>query len=537
MELDASALIDKETQQQIAVTNAKSQLDTALENLEIQKQQNASDISAAELKLTLAQLDLENYEKPNGDFEQQRRELESQLTLAKDKLAQARELEEYYERLVKKGFKTQNELNAMRISRRAEEINVEVVQNKLKLLQEATYKRTITELRANAEEYARDLQRAQAKAKAALAQKEAELEAKRLAYQIELNRLKRLQEQIQACKIYAPQDGQVIYANQRDGRSDQVLIEEGAVVRERQPIVMLPDLTAMKVNARVHESRISMIREGLPVRVKVDAYPDEIYSGVVDSVASVPSSTGSSFMRDIKEYEATVRILDEEEKVSKLRPGLTAQMEVLVESREDVLQTPIQSVVSIAGKQFVFVVEGPKVTHREVHVGKSNERFVEVLEGLVEGDQVVMNPRSQFEREIKELEAQLIRQQQQEQAQALVPSPSMPLSASGREKEKTTTESPATSSPTLAPPRDARQPPPGSEERPRTFDPQAFFQRFDADGDGKIPLAELPERMRERFAMIDKDADGFVTLEELQLTRPSVAGGSPPRTPADVRSE
>uniref|UniRef100_A0A7C4QT57 HlyD family efflux transporter periplasmic adaptor subunit n=1 Tax=Schlesneria paludicola TaxID=360056 RepID=A0A7C4QT57_9PLAN len=535
VELDSSALQDKLTQQQIAVTNAKSQLDTAMENVEIQKQQNASDIAAAELKLKLAQLDLENYEKADGDFAQQKRELEAQLTLARDKLAQAKEQEEYFERLVKKGFKTQNELNAVRITKRTEEINVEVALNKLKLLEEATYVRTITELKANAEEYARDLQRWQAKAKAALSQKEAELEGKRLAYQIELDRLERLQAQIAACKIYAPQDGQVIYANQRDGRSsDQVLIEEGATVRERQPIVTLPDLTAMKVNARVHESRISLMRKGLPVTVKVDAFPDETFRGEVDAVASVPSSTGSSFMRDIKEYEATIRILDENEKVSKLRPGLTAQLEVLVESRDDVLQAPIQAVLNIVGQQIAFVVNGKTVERRDVTVGQTNDRFVEILSGLAEGDLVVMNPRSHFEREIKEYEAELIKRQADKPQTP--PGMMPPVEPAGSDRPAARPDRP--NGPPSGPSESAPGPggpvpggpAPGSEGRPRGpgGDPVAFFERMDKDGNGKLSGDELPEFLRARAAEMDTDGDGAVTLEEFKTARARFSGGGRP---------
>src|SRR5581483_9322832 len=148
-------------------------------------------------------------------------------------------------------------------------------------------------------EFEKEIARVKLKGEAALAQKMADVKAARKQFEVEQDKLELLRKQIAACKIYAPQDGQVIYANQKDGRSsDQVLIEEGATVRERQQIVTLPDLSEMKVNARVHESRISLMRVGLPVTVKVDAFPDETFRGRVDNVASVPSSTGSSYMRD-----------------------------------------------------------------------------------------------------------------------------------------------------------------------------------------------------------------------------------------------
>jgi HlyD family secretion protein len=175
VELDSSALVDKEVQQQIAVTTAESQLETAKGNVAIQVQQNASDIAAAELKLKLAQLDLDNYTKDDGDFEQLQTELQSQVSLCKDKLKQSTEQADYIERLVKKGFKTQTELASSRITQQSDTINLELAENKLKLLQQVTKVRTLTELEANAKEFDRELERVKLKSKNALEQKEAEL--------------------------------------------------------------------------------------------------------------------------------------------------------------------------------------------------------------------------------------------------------------------------------------------------------------------------------------------------------------------------
>jgi HlyD family secretion protein len=536
-ELDSSALVDKETQQQIAVTTAKALLDTAQENVEIQNQQNASDIAAAELALTLAELDLKKFTLEGGDYDQQRRALLSQVTLMKDKLQQSEELEAYTERLVKKGFKTQNELVSIRITKQSDTINLKLAEDQLYLLEKFTKERTLKELEANAVEFGREVERVKLKAKSALNQKESERDSRLLAHKIEIDRLERLQAQIKACKIYAPQDGQVIYVNQRDGRSsDQVLIEEGATVRERQQIVTLPDLSEMKVNARVHESRISLMRTGLPVTVKVDAFPDETFRGQVSSVASVPSSTGSSYMRDIKEYEAVIRLMDDESKVSKLRPGLTAQLEVLVESRDDVLQAPIQSVLNVVGKPVAFAVVDGRVQRRDVQVGQTNERVIEILSGLNEGDRVVMNPRTHFEKEIKELEAELIKKnaEQPQLVPEVLPNP-----------VETPPGVPGDIRPTGAnPPGGERLGPtggsPGSGGGGRPFDPVARFQQQDANGDGKLTPDEWSERMKDRAPGMDTDGDGAVSLEEYKTAMANftpgggAGGGQRPRNPPPV---
>lgn len=257
-ELDSSTLKDKEVQQTISFTSAQSLYDQAKENVEIQKTQNDSDIAAAKLKLELAVLDKDKY--LQGDYEQQRKEMEGAVELAREDLTRSKEDFDYNERLTRKGYKTQNDLEASRIAVRKAELAVSVAEEKLRVLSEFTYKRQIKELDANAKEFARELERTERKALATLAQTESELAARDLTLKVETSKLDRLRQQIEYCIIRAPQDGQVIYANKTDGRSDSIQIEEGAMVRERQAIINLPDLDKMKVNARIHESRISLIR-------------------------------------------------------------------------------------------------------------------------------------------------------------------------------------------------------------------------------------------------------------------------------------
>ncbi len=524
VELDSSALVDKERQQDIAVTQAASAKQSAEKDVEIQQTQNDSDKAAAELKLKLAEIDLKKFKL--GDSEQQKNELQAAVSLGGQKTAQAKESLDFTKRLVKKGYKTQNDLEQARITFETENTNLEVAKDKLRVLKDYTLDRTVTELEANATEFGRELKRVELKGQAALSQKKTDLLARERTFEVEKDKHERLLAQIAVCKIYAPQDGQVIYANSRDGRSSEtILIETGATVRERQPLVTLPDLNEMKVNARIHESRISMIRPGMTVKVKVDAFVDEDFHGVIDAVASVPSSTGNSFMRDIKEYEAIVKLIDSREKVNRLRPGLTANLEVLVDSREDVLQAPMQAVLTIVGKQFAFVIQGDKAERVEVEIGQTSDRMIEIKTGLKEGDQVVLNPRSHFEKELKELEAELIKKQATEKPESPAVKPEIVAPAA-----------PGAGRPPGAPqggrPEGSGNPPPnGSEGRPPgggTFNPMAMFERMDANGDGKLAKDEWSERFKERAATLDKDADGVVTLDEFKAGMANVGGAGRP---------
>ena len=551
-ELDASALNDKETQQEIAVVKARAMLEQATEDLAIQKTQNDSDMAAAQLKLDLAKLDLEKFQK--GDLIQQLEDLQAAVKLADETLSRTRESCNYIRQMTQKGYKNQNDLESEELVLQRNELDKRSAETKLRAFENYTQRRTLKELEANAQEFAREIERIDRKGKAALAQKEAELESCKLTLEVETKKHDRMKEQIKACKIFASQDGQVVYANTRDGRqSDQVLIEVGSSVRERQAIINLPDLDNMKVNARIHESRISLVRQGLAVIVKVDAYPGELFHGEIDSVASVPSSTGG-FSRDFKEYEAVVKIVDSSEKVNKLRPGLTASVEVMVEHRDRVLQIPVQSVIAIGGRPFVFTVSEGAVSRKEITAGQSNDKMIEVISGLEEGSQVVMNPRTQFKKEIDELEGQVAKEQaakqEQESKDASKAKPATPAGTPGdgaRPSAGTSPNGPATAG---GPPGGAPKGPGGPGAggpgaggpgaggpggRPN-FDPVERFKAADKNGDGKITKDEADERMASRFESFDTDGDGGVTQEEMNAAMArfrATGGGAGPRPPAN----
>ena len=529
-ELDASSLVDKETAQEIAVEKANALLGQANEDLAIQETQNESDLATAELRIKLAELDLKKF--VEGEFPQQMSDIKAEVFTAEASLSRFTESCNFIRRLVQKGYKNQNDLEAEEQNLKDAEFKVTSAKTKEKVLDSFTKERTLAELQANVTESKLEIERIRRKGNGQIIQFTAEQKARKLTYELEAKKFERLKAQIEACKIKATQDGQVVYANTRDGRSsDQVLIEVGGTVRERQPIINLPDLDSMKVNARIHESRISMVRTGLPAKIKVDAYADEIFYGEVDAVASVPSST-SSFSRDIKEYEAVIKILDDPEKVNKLRPGLTATIEVLVERRDNVLQIPVQAVVTVGTRQFTFVVSGGSVGRKTITVGQTNERVIEVLTGLDEGDQVVMNPRSHFKKEIDELEAEQASQQSKaseenqskavERLQSKGPSAgTVPVSA-GTPGGKPKAEASGGEGRSKRSPSDGGPP-------PNNGDPVAFFKKLDVNGDGKLTKEEMPEFLTAGFEAIDKDSSGDVSMDEW-MARPRRGGG--PRPPA-----
>jgi HlyD family secretion protein len=513
VELDSSRLRDLGIQQKIVVEQAAALMDQAEKNVAIQETQNESDIAAAKLKLELAELDLEKYKE--GDYEQEQKTIAGEIKLAQEDRTRAAEQLQFTERLIKKGYATQSQLEADKLAVTKAEITLAVALEKERLLTTYTKKRMLAELNANALEFARELERVKLKAQAALAQYKADFSARKLTYSVEKEKLDKYQAQIELCTITAPRDGMVVYANSRSSSrgSNEPLIYEGAKVKERQAIINLPDITQMQVSARIHESKIDQVTEGLPASVRVDARPGETFRGKVDMVSLVPVS-GNWPNFNLKEYVTTIKITEDASKTMSLKPGLTAEVEIQVAHLPEALQVPIQSVVERGSRYFSWVFDGTKVNRHELKVGKSNETVMEIRDGLQEGQRVILNPRTILPKEIAQLE---------EEIPALSPTaPAVPGPM-----------------PEAAPEGGAKRP--GSEGGKkagaspggggRAFDPLAMFQQADKDGDGKLSAEEIgamSERARGWISSADKNGDKFVDLEEFQQARPArPAGGAP----------
>ena len=523
-ELDSSSLVDKERQQQISVTQARANLDKAEKELEIQKSTNASAMSAARLAEKLAELDRKKYSADDGEYQQEFDRISGEIKKAEQTLESAREGYEYTRTLAQRGYSNQTDLESKRIAVSQANIELKNKKDELNVLVRYTRERRESELEQLAEDTKEDTKRVKLEGLALIAKVSADLDTARLTYQVEESELTRLQRQIKACILVAPQNGEVVYASQQSSRGSQpVVIEEGANVRERQRIVKLPDLTSMKADARIHESKISRIEPGLSVEIEVDALPNVLYHGVLESVSSVPVP-GSWPNTDLKEYESVIRITDEVKKVRELRPGMNAELRIIVQERdEDVLQSPVQSIINVMGTTFAYVLTPDGPEKRDVKIGDSNDEFMEILGGLLESDRVIMNPRTHFADEIGEIEAKLLRDAEENGTNAGKGRPGKGGAGKGASWKGSSKAGSKTGgkgkSGNWSGSKGKGRPDPspkaaggGGQQRSNQLDPAAILKRTDKNGDGKI-TADEDER---GFIMrSDADGDGSVTLEEL----------------------
>jgi RND family efflux transporter MFP subunit len=229
------------------------------------------------------------------------------------------------------------------------------------------------------------------KLRADVENKQAQESAKRAAWQRARGKNTKLQAQIENCLIFAGVGGVLVYANDPSRLDVQPVIEVGVTVRERQPLFNIVDTTGpVEVKAHVHEPVINGVERGFKARIKVDAFPGELLTGTVSEVAPLPDPV-CFFIGFVKTYTTRIQI---DQGPAGVRPGMTAEVEILVNDLENVLSVPVEAVVYYDDKQQVAVqMPDGGFEWCEVTLGQSNERFIEVTQGISDGDVVAIKPK------------------------------------------------------------------------------------------------------------------------------------------------
>ena len=151
--------------------------------------------------------------------------------------------------------------------------------------------------------------------------------------------------------------------------------------------MQLPDTTEMMAVVRVHEAKTSKLKIGQPAVVEIEGIPDKRFTGTVTKIAAIADSQNRWLNPDLKEYETEVT-LDPTD--AALKPGVTAHVELLVDMVEGSLAVPVQSVYSKGGRRYVFRRNGRGVEHVEVQTGAISTDWVQVIDGVSEGDEVLL---------------------------------------------------------------------------------------------------------------------------------------------------
>jgi HlyD family secretion protein len=183
--------------------------------------------------------------------------------------------------------------------------------------------------------------------------------------------------------IRAPSSGIAIhYEAYREGSKRKP--REGDRVIQNQPLLYLPDISAMIVKTQVREIDLHKLVKNQECKVQVDAYPDSMLEGQVAFIGAL-ASENFRLGRGEKYFELTIALKDKDER---LRPGMTARVSILSDSINEQLTIPVQAVFEEAGTKLCYKYLEKRFKKVGITIGRQNEDLVVVLSGLSAGDQV-----------------------------------------------------------------------------------------------------------------------------------------------------
>jgi HlyD family secretion protein len=186
-------------------------------------------------------------------------------------------------------------------------------------------------------------------------------------------------------------------------------------------MMTIADLSKMEVRVDVNENDIVRLSLGDTTLIDVDAYSaiGKKFKGIVTSIANTANTKAS--LDAVTEFKVKIRILNEsyEDLVKAgnkypFRPGMTASVDIMTNSKNDALSVPLSAVTtrqtaedSLSGatvkpKELVFVSENGEAKIRYVKTGISDYENIEILEGLKEGDEVISGPYFVVSKQLKE---------------------------------------------------------------------------------------------------------------------------------------
>ncbi|CAA6694451.1 Unannotated [Lentimonas sp. CC19] len=201
-------------------------------------------------------------------------------------------------------------------------------------------------------------------------------------------RLAELKDDYSKLVLRAPVAGIVeIGKGDERGREPKVLAI-GVKVSPREVVARIPDLSQFLVNCSIPEIYRSRIQVGLDVIIKNSALPDLVMEGKVAQIASMSERLNRWDSRSPRIYKTRISTNTTD---PRLMPGMTVEVEIFVDSVRDVLFVPVEALYNQEGETYCQVQGTFDVEERLVETGRVSTSFVEVLNGVDEGDVVLLH--------------------------------------------------------------------------------------------------------------------------------------------------
>ena len=337
VELDTTTLEQRVREAQLKYENQVAQVVKAKAELDLLKEQNKTDIEQQQ-----AQLDFDKTE-----LQRAVQQLAKKKRLAADKLIPATE---------------------------AEDAELDVASKQL-AVDKGTKQLDLKKKEAESKEAQQNGDKANV-----------EFQAKMM--QEDLTRAKR---QLGQAILKAPAAGLIVVGKTWMGGEGLQKFKVGDMVYPRFRLIDLPDLTNMLVVSQVGESDAPKVQLGMPVVIRLDALPGKIYHGEVadiSSLATEPSRWEENTTPGRKNFEIQIKF--KETDPARLKPGMTADAEFIVDRIPNAIFVPIEAVIEKENRTVVYVKRSNRFEPVTVKTDKESDNFIIIKRGLAKGEVIAL---------------------------------------------------------------------------------------------------------------------------------------------------
>ena len=302
-----------------------------------------------------------------GEYKTRLQKLERQLKVARTNLETAETHLANSRSMFNRGFVTLLEVESNEFTVTRAKLELEVIETDLRVLDKYTRNMRLETIRGQ------------------LAAAKSKKEADQSGLAMDEGRRDRAIRELEYCVIKAAKAGLVIYPSSAAWK-DTPDVTVGAGVRRDQTLLLMPDLSKMQVKVGIHESMIARVHVGMEAKVTL---ANSVLDGKVSSVASVARPAGW-WTGNVVKYDVIIDVPPMDD----LKPGMTAEVDLLLASYEDVVSIPVASITQTEEGCFCWLKRGDEFVRAPIILGDGNDIFLVVQQGLELGDEVALSPQA-----------------------------------------------------------------------------------------------------------------------------------------------
>ncbi|MEE2884048.1 MAG: HlyD family efflux transporter periplasmic adaptor subunit [Planctomycetota bacterium] len=362
----------------------ETNLNSARTDLIIQQDRNKTSLEKAKLSLEVAQVEKEKL--LLGDIPKQERSLALSIEKAESELVRAEGLWEDMPEMLEKGFVTQDQFEQERINLKEKREGLVTAKQEQKLYDDFEKPLSIKQKAAGVTEALRNVEMETRQADTLIGNLKVKVNQSERALMESQEELDREKYDLDRMTIVAPVDGVIFYGNP-DRPWDRDDIRVGGDARYNQIIQTIPDPKEMAVMIKIHEADIDKIATEMPAVIRSEVQKGSVFAGEVMKIDSVANAGDRRWGDQVRRFNVEVRLMGSD---LDLKPGTSAEVEINIGEIEDVVYVPLQAVHAESGNYYCYLKTAGGHEKVPVDVGRSNESFLEIIVGLVPGQEILL---------------------------------------------------------------------------------------------------------------------------------------------------